>query len=49
MKAMFPSPPELIRETLIVVGGALIAAFLMSKWPAGRQYIKDAWSTPAQP
>lgn len=41
-----PSPAEIARETLIVMAGALLAAFLMSKWPAGRAYIRDAWAAP---
>ena len=43
MKAMIPTLPELGRETIILIGGALIAAFLMHQWPAGRAYIKAAW------
>jgi len=46
--AAIPTPPEIVRETLIVVAGALLAAWLMSNWPAGRQYIKDAWASPQQ-
>lgn len=43
MKSWMPTPAEFGRETLIVLGGALIAAFLLHHWPAGRDYIKRAW------
>lgn len=38
-----PKPVDLTREVLIVVGGALIAAFIMSHWTWGKTYIRDAW------
>ena len=44
IKAMIPTPQEFGREALILIGGALIAAFLMQQWPAGRAYIKAAWN-----
>lgn len=43
VKALIPTPAEFGREALIVLGGALIAAFLLRHWPAGRDYIKAAW------
>lgn len=43
VKAMIPTLPELGRETIILIGGALIAAFLMHHWPAGRAYVRSAW------
>lgn len=43
MKGLIPTPAEFGREALIVVGGALIAAFIMSHWTWGRAYIKAAW------
>lgn len=47
--AIIPSPNDLGREVLIVVGGAIIAAFLISQWPWARKYIRDAWTLPVQP
>lgn len=43
IKAMIPTLPELGRETIILIGGALIAAYLMHHWPAGRAYVRAAW------
>lgn len=43
LKAWIPTPAEFGREAIIVVGGALLAAFLLYQWPAGRDYIKRAW------
>ena len=43
---VIPGPSEVGREVLIVMGGALIAAFLISNWPWGRKYIRDAWTMP---
>lgn len=47
--AIIPSPMEVGREVLIVVGGALIAALLISNWPWARKYIRDAWALPVLP
>jgi hypothetical protein len=38
-----PSPSELTRETLIVLGGALLAAFIVGQSPALRAWIKKQW------
>lgn len=46
IKAFIPSPAEVGRETIILVCGALLAAFIMSQWPAGRTYIRNAWGEP---
>lgn len=35
-----PTLPEFGREALIVIGGALIAAFVLSNLPAVRAYIQ---------
>lgn len=44
LAAVIPTPAQIGREALIVMGGALLAAFLMSQWPAGKAYIKRAWA-----
>lgn len=44
-----PSSSAIARETLIVLCGALLAAVIMSQWPAGRDFIKKAWSAPYDP
>lgn len=44
MKTNFlPTPSELTRETLIVLGGALIAAFIVGQSPTLRAWIKRQW------
>lgn len=43
VKAFIPTLPELGREALILIGGALIAATIMNAWPWGREYVRRAW------
>lgn len=47
LKAFIPTPAEFGREALILLGGALIAAFLMRQLPSVRQYIREAWGSQA--
>lgn len=42
MKAI-PSAPEVVREAIIVVAGALLAAFIVGRLPQVRDYIKNQW------
>lgn len=44
LPAIIPTPAQIGREALIVMGGALLAALLMSQWPAGKAFIKKAWA-----
>lgn len=46
IKALIPTPAEFGREALILMGGALLAALIMSRWPAGRAFIRNAWGEP---
>lgn len=46
LKALIPTPAEFGREALILIGGALIAAFLMRQLPSVRSYIREAWGEP---
>jgi hypothetical protein len=39
-KSVIPSSPEFIREAIIVIGGALLAAVVLSQLPAVRGYIQ---------
>lgn len=39
-----PTPAAIAREALIVLGGALVAAFVMSQLPAVKAYVKKAWA-----
>lgn len=38
-----PSAPEVAREALIVVAGALVAAFIVGQLPGVREWIKRQW------
>lgn len=42
-KGFIPTPPEVVREAVIVIGGALLAAAIMSQFPAVKAWIKKAW------
>lgn len=39
-----PSLPEVAREALIVVGGALLAALIVGQLPAVKDWIKKQWN-----
>lgn len=39
-KAIIPTGPEFLREALIVIGGALLAAFVLSKLPELKAFIQ---------
>lgn len=43
MNELLPSLPEIGREVVILITGAIVAAWIMHQWPAGRAYIKAAW------
>lgn len=36
---IIPTGPEVLREALIVLGGVLIAAWVLSKFPALQQFV----------
>lgn len=40
---LIPTPPEVIREALIVIAGAVLAAVVMSQLPGVKTWIKKAW------
>lgn len=46
IKAVIPAPAEIGREAVILICGALIAALIMRQWPAGRDFIRNAWGEP---
>lgn len=46
LKAIIPAPAEIARESIILICGALLAAIIMSNWPAGRTFIRNAWGEP---
>lgn len=41
---LIPSVPEIGREAIIVIGGALLAAIVMSQFPSVKAWIKQQWS-----
>lgn len=40
LPAFVPTGPEFLREALIVIGGAILAAVVLSKIPALKQFIQ---------
>jgi hypothetical protein len=44
LNKIVPSWPEVARETLIVLGGALAAAVIIGNLPTVRQWMKDQWA-----
>ena len=41
---ILPTGPEVLREALIVIGGAIIAAAVIGQLPALREWIKAQWA-----
>lgn len=46
MAKIIPAPAEIARETIIVLGGALLAAFIVGRIPALRQWVRENWDPP---
>jgi hypothetical protein len=44
MKNIIPTAPEVGREALIVLGGAIIAAIVVGQFPTLRDWIKAQWA-----
>lgn len=40
---IIPTVPEVTREALVVLGGALLAAAIIGQLPAVRSWIKRQW------
>jgi preprotein translocase subunit SecE len=38
-----PKPAEVARETIIVLGGAIVAAAIIGAFPSLRDWIKKQW------
>lgn len=45
MKSWIPTAPEFARETIIVMGGALLAALIFSQMPALKKWVADRLPT----
>ena len=41
---IIPTVPEIGREALIVIAGAILAAAIMSQFPAVKAWIKAQWA-----
>jgi hypothetical protein len=41
VKAFIPTPAEIGRETIIIMAGALLAALILSRLPAVRNFIQS--------
>lgn len=41
LKAIIPTGPEVAREAIIVLGGVLIAAFVISRFPTLKKFVTD--------
>ena len=44
MSKYLPGLPEVSRETVTVIAGAIIAAFIISQFPTVKKWIKDQWA-----
>ena len=40
---MIPAPKEIIREAVIVLGGAVLAALIIGQFPQVKAWIKAQW------
>lgn len=38
--SLIPSGSEVVREAVVLIAGALLAAFVLSQFPSARDYIK---------
>lgn len=43
MKAIVPSLPEVAREAVIVLGGAILAAAIVGMFPQLKEWMKAQW------
>ncbi|MBB1076907.1 hypothetical protein HUU62_21110, partial [Rhodoferax sp. 4810] len=44
MKNIVPGAPDVLREALIVLGGAILAALVVGQLPGLRDWIKAQWA-----
>ena len=49
MPKYLPTVPEIGREALIVIGGAIVAALIVSQFPALQDWIKKQWGSTPHP
>lgn len=41
LKSIIPTGPQVAREALIVLGGLLVAAFILSRFPKLQKFVTD--------
>lgn len=44
IKGIIPSAPEVAREAIIVLGGAVLAAVVISMFPSLKAWMKAQWA-----
>lgn len=49
LKTIVPKPADIGREALIVIGGAILAAVVISQVPRLRDWIKKQWADTPNP
>lgn len=49
MPGLIPTPTAIGREALIVIGGAVVAALIVSQLPALQAWIKRQWNSTPHP
>lgn len=49
MKSIIPSGTDIGREALIVIGGAIVAALIISQFPSLQAWIKLQWNNTPHP
>ncbi len=49
MKSFIPTLPEIGRETLILLGGALLAALIVGQLPGVKAWMRDQWAGAPMP
>lgn len=40
---MIPRPAEVLREAVVVIGGAVLAAWVIGQFPGLKAWIKEQW------
>lgn len=47
MNHWLPSPHMIVKEGVIVLGGAILAAIVISQFPSLRTWMKAQWANPS--
>lgn len=49
MKSIIPTLPEISREALVMIAGAIIAAAIVGQMPALRAWMREQWGAVPMP